>query len=70
MFYLKKWNYSLKFNEAASQTNDVIDGYLSTLATTADITAFDLTGLTLDQITSVRDQMATDYGLEAVKEEL
>ena len=62
--------YSLKFNEAASQTNDVIDGYLSTLATTADITAFDLTGLTLDQITSVRDQMATDYGLEAVKEEL
>lgn len=62
--------YSLKFNDGKTQNNDTIDGHLSTLATSSDITAFDLTGITVETILSVRDALALDFDLDAVKENL
>ncbi len=62
--------YSLKFNEEKSQSNEVIDAYLSQLATTADITAFDLTYSSTASILVVRDQIAAGFGLSDVKEAL
>jgi hypothetical protein len=62
--------YSLKFNEEKSQTNETIDTYLSQLATTSNITAFDLTNSSTASVLVVRDQLAADFGLSDVKEAL
>lgn len=62
--------YSLNFNEDKAQSNEIIDAYLDQLATTADITAFDLTSSTTASILAVRDQLAADFGLSDVKEQL
>ena len=62
--------YSLQFNEGKTRTNDEINAHLTNLATTSDITAFDLTGITSETILSVRDALASDYGLDSVKENL
>jgi hypothetical protein len=62
--------YSLQFNDGKTRTNDEINAHLTNLATTSDITAFDLTGITSETILSVRDALATEYGLDAVKENL
>lgn len=62
--------YSLKFNEGKTHPNEHIDMHLTNLATTADITAFDLTNVTTESILAVRDQLATDFGLSDVKEAL
>lgn len=62
--------YSLKFNEGKTHPNAHIDMHLANLATTSDITAFDLTGITVETILSVRDALALDFDLDAVKENL
>lgn len=62
--------YALKFNEDKKIPNAKIDQYLTNIAGSANFASMNVyTNATVEKLTTVRNDLAADYGIESQKEE-